>query len=330
MLCINRSGSYFIASFNPRDQGEKDAVKGILKNNKESIDYVVYWTNLWNDGSKWACCDKCDKWRKVTDDDFVYINAMRKFECKFLLDTKCEDDEDDFKTRCRRLDNDQKEKVQSQARNTNGEDDGITEVKKGGQIMNLDLSGYQQRDPTVRFDLSKTAWYRNAVDNGKSVIDLDEIAWNNSSSSQPPRQKSVSSSLLPGFTAVDDRSIQTGSDDFEDDPRWTFPENIGVPAGPNNSRWSSYQSDPQSLGLGLSNDSGTISSEEFGDVEPPQDDDADIDDDEYPDENPDNRRGIKQLNLKRGIIKWNTNQRTQDGQPWTRKFKFAEDWNPDR
>jgi hypothetical protein len=53
----------------------------------------------------------------------------------------------------------------------------------------------------------------------------------------------------------------------------------------------------------LSNDSGTISSEEFGDVEPPQDDDADIDDDEYPDENPDNRRGIKQLNLKRGIIK---------------------------
>jgi hypothetical protein len=93
----------------------------------------------------------------VTDDDFVYINAMRKFECKFLLDTKCEDDEDDFKTRCRRLDNDQKEKVQSQARNINGEDDGITEVKKGGQIMNLDLSGYQQRDPTVRFDLSKTA-----------------------------------------------------------------------------------------------------------------------------------------------------------------------------
>ena len=42
---------------------------------------------------------------KCDDDDYKYVRVMKRFECSMLLDTDCKDDEDDFKTRCRHLDN---------------------------------------------------------------------------------------------------------------------------------------------------------------------------------------------------------------------------------
>lgn len=88
-------------SLKPREKSKDDGRKDVKSkgNKKRKVDEEE--ETVHEEGGKWVCCDKCDKWRRVPQDyDLTeFQSSKRKWYCSMNPDKKrnrCQVPEDDW------------------------------------------------------------------------------------------------------------------------------------------------------------------------------------------------------------------------------------------